>query len=70
MKVVEINNGNGNTTTGFCFGMLGGIVKFILSIPSAFLQNLIEAACIGVVSGACGVAGKEIYAAIKRRFKK
>jgi hypothetical protein len=69
MRTVDINS-TGNTATGFVFGLIGGFGKFILSVHPAFWQNLLEAACIAVVSGACGVAGKEGYTFLKKKLKK
>lgn len=68
MKAVDINTSNSNSTIGFVSGVIGGLGKFLLNINANYWQNLLEAGFTALICGALGVAGKEVYTAIKKRL--
>lgn len=60
-----------NAKIGLLSGMVGGMFNYILQIQNGtFAGSVTKAAVTALICGAAGVAGKELYGLIKKRFKK
>ena len=59
---------NHNNVYGFFFGMIGGFTKYLASIDMEVFSRMIEAAATALVCGFLGMAGKEGFVIIKRKY--
>lgn len=59
-----------DTWIGVVMGMVGGAAKFYLTIPTDFIIRFLEAGGTALFCGAMGVAGKEFYYGLRRKFKR
>lgn len=62
---------HGNNRVAALAGSIGGVGKFLLaSISEHYVVQLGEAAVTAFVCGVVGIAGKETYLRIKRKYFK
>lgn len=59
-----------NSFIGFISGLFGGVGSFLLDIKIGFLSDFAIAIITATFCGAAGVAGKEAYLFVKRKFSK
>jgi hypothetical protein len=65
---IEMTNDN---TQGFLFGMIGGVAKFwFINIEAAMLTRFAEAMITAFFCGVVGMAGKELFTYVKRKYFK
>jgi hypothetical protein len=60
-----------NKGLGFLFGMIGGVTKFVCDVPihtTEYLKATAEAGFTALVCGFLGVAGKEFYVFLKKKY--
>jgi hypothetical protein len=67
MKLALYNNHD--SKIGLLSGLVGGVGKYFLQINEPFAINLLQASITALICGVAGVAGKEIYIAIKKQLK-
>lgn len=68
---MELNNGNDHSYTaiGFCFGLVGGVGKYLLQVRSIPpYVNILQAVFTAFLCGAAGIIGKECIVFIKKRI--
>jgi uncharacterized membrane protein YjjP (DUF1212 family) len=59
-----------DTWIGIITGSVGGATKFYLTIEPHFFTKFFEAGATALFCGLCGVAGKELWYFIKKKYKK
>lgn len=59
-----------NSKIALLSGAIGGILKYIqlLQVPSPFLLVAVRAVLMAFICGAAGVAGKELYVFVKKKY--
>ena len=59
-----------DTKVGFVAGFIGGMIKVFILIPEGFIADFFKTILFAVISGVCGIVGKDIYVYFKKAWYK